>query len=137
MELFESPILKPGDLNLKACAFKFLIALILCYNILFYFSLYNSPAVANRLYILLNINIEKLKMKALQLLYSIYSWHCQAKPSSVILLSICIWFGNKNRKNSLLFPPDLNMDFRGPKKKKFIILLSPFLILFQFTLHYF
>ena len=44
MELFGLPILESGNLNLKACAFKFL-----------------------------NINIEKLKIKALQCLYSIYS----------------------------------------------------------------
>ena len=68
-------------------------------------------------YILLNINIEKLKVKALQLLYLIYSWYCQAKPSSVIFLNICIWFGNKNWKNCLLFLPDLNIDFHGLKKK--------------------
>ena len=37
MELFELPILVSGDLNLKACAFKFLIVLFLCYNILFLF----------------------------------------------------------------------------------------------------
>ena len=49
IELFELPILKSGDLNLKACTFKFLIVLILCYNILFYFNLYNSLAVANGL----------------------------------------------------------------------------------------
>ena len=73
MELFELPILESGDLNLKACTFKFLIILILCYNILFYFNSYSSLAVANGLYILLIINIEKLKMKALQLLYSIDS----------------------------------------------------------------
>ena len=29
-ELFELPILKSGDLNLKACAFMFLIVLLLC-----------------------------------------------------------------------------------------------------------
>ena len=39
MELFELPILESRDLNLKACAFKFLIVLLLCYNILFYFNL--------------------------------------------------------------------------------------------------
>ena len=31
--LFELPLLESGDLNLKACAFKFLIVLLLCYNI--------------------------------------------------------------------------------------------------------
>ena len=49
MELFELPILKLGDLSLKACAFKFLIALLLRYNILFYFNLYSSLAVTNGL----------------------------------------------------------------------------------------
>ena len=49
MEVFELPILKSGDLNLKACAFKFLIVLLLCYNILFYFNLYISLAVTNGL----------------------------------------------------------------------------------------
>ena len=33
MELFELPITKSGDLSLKAYAFKFLIVLLLCYNI--------------------------------------------------------------------------------------------------------
>ena len=74
-ELFELPILESGDFNLKACAFRFLIVLLLSYNTLFYFNLYSSLTVANGLciYILLNINIEKLKIKALQLLYSFYS----------------------------------------------------------------
>ena len=49
MELFELPILKSGDLNLKAYAFKFLIVLPLCYNILVYFNLYSSLAVTNKL----------------------------------------------------------------------------------------
>ena len=35
MELFKLWILKSGDLNLKACAFKFLIVLHFSYNILF------------------------------------------------------------------------------------------------------
>ena len=66
MKLLELPVLKSRNLNLKACAFKSLIVLFLCYNILFYFDLYSSLAVTNRLciYILLNINIEKLKIKA-------------------------------------------------------------------------
>ena len=74
MELFELPILESGDLNLKGCTFKFLIVLPLCYNVLFYFN-YSSLLVTSGLYvyILLNINIEKLKIKALQLLYSIYN----------------------------------------------------------------
>ena len=38
MELFELRILESGGLNLKVCAFKFLIVLLLCYNILFYFN---------------------------------------------------------------------------------------------------
>ena len=33
MELFELPILESEDLNLKACASKFLIVLLPCYNI--------------------------------------------------------------------------------------------------------
>ena len=50
MELFELPILKLGDMNLKAYAFKFLIVLVLlCYKILFYFNLYSIPAVTNGL----------------------------------------------------------------------------------------
>ena len=49
MELFELPILKSGDTNLKGCAFKFLIVLLLCYDILFYFNLWSSLAVINRL----------------------------------------------------------------------------------------
>ena len=49
MELFELPILKSGDLNLKAYTFKFLIVLLLCYNILFYLNLYSSLAVTNGL----------------------------------------------------------------------------------------
>ena len=49
MELFELLILKSGDLNLKACAFKLLIVLLLCYNILFYFNFYSSLAVTSRL----------------------------------------------------------------------------------------
>ena len=49
MELFDLPILKSGDLNLKVYAFKFLIVLLLCYNILFYFNLYSSLAVTNGL----------------------------------------------------------------------------------------
>ena len=75
MELFELPMLKSGDLNLKAYAFKFFIVLLLCYNILFYFNLYGSLAVTNGLciYILLKNNTEKLKIKSLQLLYLIYS----------------------------------------------------------------
>ena len=34
-ELFELPILEFGDFNLKACAFRFLIVLLLCYNLCF------------------------------------------------------------------------------------------------------
>ena len=49
MELFKLPILKSGDLNLTACAFKFLTVLLLCCNILFYFNLYSSLAVTNKL----------------------------------------------------------------------------------------
>ena len=78
IELFGLPILKSGDLNFKACTSKFLIVLLFCYNILFYFNLYSSLAVTNRLciyiyiyiYIYIIINIEKLKIKALRLLYS-------------------------------------------------------------------
>ena len=40
-------MLKSGDLNLKAYAFKFLIVLLLWYNILFYFNLYSSLAVTS------------------------------------------------------------------------------------------
>ena len=47
MGLFELPILEPGDLNLKARAFKLLMVLLFCYNILFHFSLYSNLAVAN------------------------------------------------------------------------------------------
>ena len=42
-------ILKSEELNLKAYAFKFLIVLLLCYNILFYFNLFSSLAVTNEL----------------------------------------------------------------------------------------
>ena len=49
MELFELPMLKSGDLNLKVYAFKFLIVLPPCYNIMFYFNLYCSLAVTNGL----------------------------------------------------------------------------------------
>ena len=38
MELSELLILESRDLNLKACAFKFLIVLLFCYNIQFYFN---------------------------------------------------------------------------------------------------
>ena len=48
MELFELPI---GHLSLKACAFKFLIVLRLCYSIQFYFNLFSILAVANGLYV--------------------------------------------------------------------------------------
>ena len=69
MKLFGLPILESADLNLKVCAFKFLIVLLLCYNVLVYFN-YSSVPVASAIYIyiyiLLNINVEKL-------LYSIYS----------------------------------------------------------------
>ena len=65
MKLFELPILESGDLNLKALAFKLLIVLLLCYNS------NSSPAVANVLY-----QYWKDKVKALQLLYSIYSRYC-------------------------------------------------------------
>ena len=47
IELFELPILKSGDLNLKAYAFKFLIVLLLRYNILFYSNLFGSLAETN------------------------------------------------------------------------------------------
>ena len=47
--MLELPILKSEDLNLKACAFKFLIVPLLCYSILFYFNLYSSLAVTNGL----------------------------------------------------------------------------------------
>ena len=52
MELFELLILKSGDLNLKAFAFKFLIVLLLCYNNQFHFNLYSSLAVTNGLYVI-------------------------------------------------------------------------------------
>ena len=141
MELFELPLLGSGDLNLKTCAFKFLIVLLLCYNILVYFNCSSLP-IANRRYILLNINIEKLEIKALQLIYSIYSWYCQGKPSSIIFLNISIWFGNINRKNCFLFLSSLNMDFHGLKKKKkhsftftfsYIVWIQPALLLSSFV----
>ena len=59
MELPELSILESGDLNLKACAVKFLIALLLCYNILFYFNYSNLPVAIYSYYV--------------QLLYSVYS----------------------------------------------------------------
>ena len=64
MELFELSVLKSGDLNLKACAFKFLIVLLLCYNILFYFNLYSSVVVTNGLsiYIYIYIYIYKVSI---------------------------------------------------------------------------
>ena len=49
--MFELPILKSGDLNLKAYAFNFLIVLLLCFNILFYFNLCSSLPVTNGLFI--------------------------------------------------------------------------------------
>ena len=55
MELCELPILESVDLNLKSCAFKFLIVLLLCYDILFYFSLYSSLAVTKGLYMYYSI----------------------------------------------------------------------------------
>ena len=99
MKLFELPILESADLNLKVCAFKFLIVLLLCYNILVYFN-YSSVPVASAIYvyILLNINIEKL-------LYSIYSWYCRAKSSSIIFLNTSIRFANNNRKKNLVWLP--------------------------------
>ena len=62
MGLFELPILKSEDLNLKAYAFTFLIALLLCYNILFYFNLLYSLAVNNGLCIY-NIKNQYWKVK--------------------------------------------------------------------------
>ena len=99
MKLFELPILESADLNLKVCAFKFLIVLLLCYNILVYFN-YSSVPVASAIYvyILLNINIEKL-------LYSIYSWYCRAKSSSIIFLNTSIRFANNNRKKKQVWLP--------------------------------
>ena len=99
MKLFELPILESADLNLKVCAFKFLIVLLLCYNVLVYFN-YSSVPVASAIYvyILLNINIEKL-------LYSIYIWYCQAKSSSIIFLNTTIRFANNNRKKSQVWLP--------------------------------
>ena len=55
MELFELLTLKSEDLNFKACVRKFLIVLLLCYNILFYFNLSSSLAVTNGLYIYIYI----------------------------------------------------------------------------------
>ena len=99
MKLFELPILESADLNLKVCAFKFLIVLLLCYNILVYFN-YSSVPVASAIYvyILLNINIEKL-------LYSIYSWYCRAKSSSMIFLNTSIRFANNNREKKQVWLP--------------------------------
>ena len=99
MKLFGLPILESADLNLKVCAFKFLIVLLLCYNILVYFN-YSSVPVASAIYvyILLNINIEKL-------LYSIYSWYCRAKSSSIIFLNTSIRFANNNRKKKQVWLP--------------------------------
>ena len=99
MKLFELPILESADLNLKVCAFKFLIVLLLCYNILVYFN-YSSVPVASAIYvyILLNINIEKL-------LYSIYSWYCRAKSSSIIFLNTSTRFANNNRKKKQVWLP--------------------------------
>ena len=99
MKLFELPILDSADLNLKVCAFKFLIVLLLCYNILVYFN-YSSVPVASAIYvyILLNINIEKL-------LYSIYSWYCRAKSSSMIFLNTSIRFANNNREKKQVWLP--------------------------------
>ena len=99
MKLFELPILESADLNLKVCAFKFLIVILLCYNILVYFN-YSSVPVASAIYvyILLNINIEKL-------LYSIYSWYCRAKSSSIIFLNTSIRFANNNRKKKQVWLP--------------------------------
>ena len=66
MELFELPILKSGDFNLKAYAFKFLIVVLLCYNNLFYFNLYNSSAVTNGLCIYIFKKQWKIKTKVKQ-----------------------------------------------------------------------
>ena len=120
MELFKLPILKSGDLNLTACAFKFLTVLLLCCNILFYFNLYSSLAVTNKLciQILLNINIEKVKIKAFQLMYSIYSQHCQAKLSSVIFFKYLHIIWKQKLEKLLVFLPGLNTNFHGLKKKK-------------------
>ena len=66
MELFELPILKSGDFNLKAYAFKFLIVLLLCYNNLLYFNLYSSLAVTNGLCIYIFKKQLKIKIKVKQ-----------------------------------------------------------------------
>ena len=54
MQLFRLPILESADLNLKACAFKFLIVVCFFVIILFYFN-YSSIPVANGLYIYIYI----------------------------------------------------------------------------------
>ena len=66
--------------------------------------------------VLLNINIEKLKIKALELLYSIY----RLQSSSIIFLNIKYLYMIRKQKSEKLFPffSDLNMDFYGLKKKK-------------------
>ena len=106
IKLFELPNLESADLNLEVCAFKFLIVLLLCYNILVYFNYSSLPvAIALYVYILLSISIEKL-------LYSIYSWYCQANPSSIIFLNISIWFANNNRKNCQVWLPLVLLNYR-------------------------
>ena len=117
MELFELPILKFGDLNLKAHAFKFLMVLLLYYNILLYFNLYSSQGVTNGrcIYILLKINIEKVKIKSLQLFCLIYSWYCQTKPSSFKYLYI-IW--KQKLEKLIAFPSWFKHQFPWSKEEK-------------------
>ena len=139
MELFELPMLKSGDLNLKAYAFKFLIVLLLCYNILFYFNLYGSLAVTNGLCIYI---IKKQYWKVKNQIFTVTVFNLQ-----LILLSkavLCYLFKylyiiwKQKLKKWFPFPSWFKHQFPWSKKeKKIIILLSPCLILFQFTLHFF
>ena len=72
MELSELLILESRDLNLKACAFKFLIVLLLCYNIQFYFN-YSIFIIHIDIIKYQYLKVKNFAVTALQLLYPVYS----------------------------------------------------------------
>ena len=72
MKLLELPTLKSGDLNFKACDFKFLIVVPLFCNILFYFNFYSSLEVTSRLRIYI-IKLQYWKFKRQTLSVTVFN----------------------------------------------------------------
>ena len=91
MELFQLPIVNSGDLNLnlKACTFKFLIVLLLCYNTLFYFNLYLYLHILYKLI----LSVDIVELSHLQLSFSVSLYYSKIK--SEFFFAFSFWFKHR------------------------------------------